>query len=99
MAGVTHHADQLRLSPAVDSLWDPNPSNRIPIAFNRVSISIRKTHFECRERYNLNLSILSPGDPFTEKGSLLALVVEEDLLWVLNYLPVALPKYKMGLIF
>jgi hypothetical protein len=46
----------------------PNPkwvSNKIPIASNRVPIW--KIHFECQERYNLNLNILSPRDPFAER--------------------------------
>jgi hypothetical protein len=29
-------------------------------------IPIQKTHFEYQERYNPNLGILSPRDPFTE---------------------------------
>jgi len=68
----------LRLSPTGDPLGDPNlkwVSNTMPIASNKVSIS--RIHFGCQERYNPNLSILSPGDPFAEKGSLLGLVVGE----------------------
>jgi hypothetical protein len=45
----------------------PNPkwvSNRIRIVFNRVPIW--KTNFGCHERYNPNLSIISPGDLFAE---------------------------------
>ena len=58
----------LRLSPTGDPSGDPNPkwvSNRIPIASNRVLIW--KTHFGYQERYNPNLSILSPGDLFAKR--------------------------------
>jgi hypothetical protein len=68
----------VRLSATGDLLGDLNPKwvyNRIPIAYN--GVSIWKTHFGCQERYNLNLSILS-WRPIYRKGSLLSLVVEED---------------------
>jgi hypothetical protein len=45
------------------------------------------------------LSILSSGNPFCRKDSLLGPIVGEDQKWVLNHLPVALPKRRMGLIF
>jgi len=57
-----------RQSPTGDPSGDPNSkwvSNRISIASNRVPIW--KTNFGCQRRYNPKLSILSPGDPFTEK--------------------------------
>ena len=63
----------LMLSPTGDPLQNPNPkwvSNTIPIAFNRVLIY--QTHFGCRKRHNLNLSILSPEDPFAERVFLLS---------------------------
>jgi len=45
------------------------------------------------------MRILSPENPFCKKGSLLDPVVGEDQKWLLNHLPVALPKHGMGLVF
>jgi len=66
------------LSPTGDPLWNPNPkwvSNTVPIASNRVSIW--KIYFGCQERHNLNLSILSPGDPFTERVVFWVMLLEK----------------------
>jgi len=45
------------------------------------------------------MSILSPEDSFAERGSLLGPVAGEDQKWVLNPLPVALPKHRMNFVF
>ena len=60
--------DVLRLSPTSDPYGHPNPkwvardpksvSNRIPI---------QVTYFGLSERHNLNMSILSPENPFVER--------------------------------
>jgi len=58
----------LRLSPTGDLLGDPNPKwvfKKIHIASNRVLIW--KIYFRYQERYNPNLSILSPRDLFAER--------------------------------
>ena len=68
----------LRLSPTGDLLGDPNPKwvfKKIHIASNR--ILIWKIHFGYQKRYNLNLSILSPGDPFAERVFFWASLLEK----------------------
>jgi hypothetical protein len=69
----------------------------LPVASNKVLIW--KTHFGCQERHNLNLSIISPRDPFAKRIIFWGLVVEEDKKYVLNPLNVALSKGQISLVF
>jgi hypothetical protein len=45
------------------------------------------------------MSILSPENSFCRKSSLFGPIVGKEKKWVLNTLPVALPKSQMGLVF
>ena len=49
--------------------------------------------------HNLNLSILSPEDPFAERVLIRILLLEKTKKYVLNHLPVTLLKHEMGLIY
>ena len=62
-------------------------------------VPIRETYFELSERHNPNMSILLPETSFAEMISLLAPVVGEDTEYVLNPLPVALPKERIYRVF
>jgi hypothetical protein len=87
----------VRLSPTENLLRDPNPkwiSNKIHITSNRVSIW--KNHFGCQERYNPNLSILSPGDPFIRRVLFWVLLLEKIKIGIEPFTSI---KREMGLIF
>jgi hypothetical protein len=65
----------------------------------KIGLQLRKIYFGLPERHNLNMSIFSPGNPFVENNSLLGHVIGEDVEYILNHLPVTLPKSEMGLVF
>jgi len=67
-------AISVRLSPICDLYEHPNPkkvAEDLKSAFNR--LPIRETYFELYERYNSNMSIISPENPFA--GRILFLVI------------------------